>query len=198
MLLTGEESEAGVTEPSPELQNFWSSLPLARRRKLLRVDRKSIFTRIRQQFCSRCFGELASLKVSDPSPSRLARMGLYPDWRILVTFEAGIIAVSLDCTVGLFVLRYEEMKGAAALDCPACQEFYAGLVVSESGEIAVEEALLTGEPFTLFAEGKLREREREMQFMTGDICGSGFQKRPKVNMCVSGSLDWLHLNSIET
>ena len=88
----------------------------------------------------------------------------------------------LTCTVGLFVLRYEEMKGAATLDCPACQEFYAGLVVSETGEIAVEDAIVRSEPFTLFAEGRLREREREMQFMTGDICGSGFQKRPKVNM----------------
>ena len=74
------------------------------------------------------------------------------------------------------------MKGAAALDCPACQEFYSGLVVSDTGEIAVEESVLDTDPFTLFAEGKLREREREMQFMTGDICGSGFQKRPKVNM----------------
>ena len=76
------------------------------------------------------------------------------------------------------------MKGAAALDCPACQEFYAGLGVSDSGEIAVDQAILETEPFTLFAEGKLREREREMQFMTGDICGSGYQKRPGNNMYV--------------
>ena len=76
MLLSGEESEAGVTEPSPELQKFWRGLPLARRRKLLRVDRKSIFTRIRQQFCSRCFGELVSFKVPSSSPSRQARIAL--------------------------------------------------------------------------------------------------------------------------
>jgi len=88
----------------------------------------------------------------------------------------------VDGCVGLFVLRYEEMKGTAALDCPACQEFYAGLVVSDSGEISVEESVLNDEPFSLFAEGRLREREREMQFMTGDICGSGFQKRPGINM----------------
>ena len=74
------------------------------------------------------------------------------------------------------------MKGTAALDCPACQEFYAGLVVSDNGDIAGEDAIVLDEPFTLFQEGRAREREREMQFMTGDICGSGFQKRPGVNM----------------
>lgn len=80
------------------------------------------------------------------------------------------------------MLRYEEMKGASALDCPACQELYAGLAVSERGEVAVEQSILETEPFTLFAEGKSREREREMRFMAGDICGSGFQKRPGNNM----------------
>ena len=42
---------------------------------------------------------------------------------------------------------------------------------------------MLGEPFATFTESKLRERERELQFMTGDICGSGWQKKPGLSMC---------------
>ena len=139
---------------------------------------QALFQRIRAQYCSRCFG--------------------------------------------LFAMRYDELKGSAALDCPACLEFYSGLVVS-AGQLTLEDKVLDSPagPFATFAEARLRERERELQFMTGtagrlcsrlpclcsrhqqckqpggigvehlaehpphalascagDICGSGWQKRP--------------------
>lgn len=65
----------------------------------------------------------------------------------------------------------------------ACQEFYAGLVCLESGSLTLEEHIVLGQPFGTFTESKLRERERELQFMTGDICGSGWQKKPGLSMC---------------
>jgi len=65
----------------------------------------------------------------------------------------------------------------------ACQEFYAGLECLESGSLTLEEHIVLGEPFATFTESKLRERERELQFMTGDICGSGWQKKPGSSMC---------------
>lgn len=122
------------------LRDFWSGLSLADRRRLLRVDKKALFQRIRSQYCSRCFG--------------------------------------------LFAMRYDELRGSAALDCPACMEFYSGLVVHE-GQLTLEERLVHTDPgpFAAFAEAHARERERELQFMTGDICGSGWQKRPGVTMC---------------
>lgn len=83
---------------------------------------------------------------------------------------------------GLFQLRYEEIKGQAELECPACQAFYAGLQVGENGEVVAVEAIIESDPFALFAEGKLRERERELQFINGDICGSGFVKKNGSNM----------------
>ena len=117
------------------LKDFWSGLSLSDRRRLLRVDKKALFQRIRTQYCSRCFG--------------------------------------------LFAMRYDELRGSAALDCPACMEFYSGLVVTD-GQLTLEEKLVHTEPgpFAAFAEAHMRERERELQFMTGDICGSGWQKRP--------------------
>ncbi|KAK9810021.1 hypothetical protein WJX72_003525 [[Myrmecia] bisecta] len=90
---------------------------------------------------------------------------------------------------GLFVMRYGELASlhcsgeGAALDCPACAEFYAGLVVLESGAVALSDELLRTQPFAAFEEARLRERERELQFMTGNICGSGWQKKSHQTMC---------------
>jgi hypothetical protein len=39
-----------------ELTQFWEQLPLAERRQLLRVDKRQLFQRIRETYCSRCFG----------------------------------------------------------------------------------------------------------------------------------------------
>ncbi|KAK9805979.1 hypothetical protein WJX73_010583 [Symbiochloris irregularis] len=128
-------------EPVPEkLKDFWCGLALSDRQRLLTVDRKALFQRIRAQYCSRCYG--------------------------------------------LFAMRYDELQGSASLDCPACMEFYSGLVVSGS-QLTLEPKLVHAEPgpFAAFAETRIREREREMQFMTGDICGSGWQRRPGVNVC---------------
>lgn len=84
---------------------------------------------------------------------------------------------------GLFQLRYEELRSSSTLDCPACYECYAGLCVAEDGALAVETEIVHSQPFSAFAESRLRERERELQFMTGDICGSGWTKRPGANVC---------------
>lgn len=65
----------------------------------------------------------------------------------------------------------------------ACQEFYAGLECLDSGCLTLEEHIVLGSPFATFTESKMRERERELQFMTGDICGSGWQKKPGLSMC---------------
>lgn len=111
-------------EVDPALRVFWAGLSLPDRQRLLRVDKRALFQRIRSQYCSRCFG--------------------------------------------LFAMRYDELKGSAALDCPACLEFYSGLVVA-GGQLTLEDKVVnaaTG-PFATFAEARLRERERELQFMTG-------------------------------
>ena len=78
--------------------------------------------------------------------------------------------------------RYDELKGAAALECAACAEYFAGLVVDGSA-LTLDAAVIASAPFTTFAEARARERERELQFMTGDICGSGWAKRPGHTMC---------------
>lgn len=78
--------------------------------------------------------------------------------------------------------RYDELKGAATLECAACAEYFAGLVVDGSA-LTLDAAVVASAPFTTFAEARARERERELQFMTGDICGSGWTKRPGHTMC---------------
>lgn len=79
--------------------------------------------------------------------------------------------------------RYDELKGSAAMECAACAEYFAGLVVTPCGALTLEPALLDAAPFSTFAEARARERERELQFMAGNICGSGWTKRPGHTMC---------------
>lgn len=57
------------------LVRFWEKLDVKSRKALLTVDKKALFRRIRNQYCSRCFG--------------------------------------------LFVMRYDELKCSAQLDCPS-------------------------------------------------------------------------------
>lgn len=64
-----------VPEVDADLVDFWEKLDLKSRQALLTVDKKSLFQRIRSQYCSRCFG--------------------------------------------LFVMRYDELKCSAQLDCPS-------------------------------------------------------------------------------
>lgn len=66
---------SGVPEADAELVRFWEKLDLKSRQALLTVDKKALFQRIRNQYCSRCFG--------------------------------------------LFVMRYDELKCSAQLDCPS-------------------------------------------------------------------------------
>lgn len=62
-------------EVDAELVQFWEKLDFKSRKALLTVDKKALFQRIRNQYCSRCFG--------------------------------------------LFVMRYDELKCSAQLDCPS-------------------------------------------------------------------------------
>lgn len=41
---------------SKEMQRFWQQLPLSQRCTIMRVGRKELFQRIRENYCSRCFG----------------------------------------------------------------------------------------------------------------------------------------------
>lgn len=84
---------------------------------------------------------------------------------------------------GLFQLRYEELRGNPPSDCPTCRECYSSLVVGENGSLRLQEDIIMSDPFQKFLDAKSRERERELQFMTGNICGSGWVKRPGQNMC---------------
>ena len=98
---------------------------MAKRRELLRVDKRALFQTIRAQYCSRCFG--------------------------------------------LFVLRFEELRGASPVECEACATFYVGMVVENGQTLTLEDSILETQPFKNFSEAKQRERERELQFMTGGL-----------------------------
>jgi hypothetical protein len=84
---------------------------------------------------------------------------------------------------GLFVLRFEELRGAAPVECQACATFYVGLVVENGQTLTLEESIIQDQPFKNFADAKAREREREMQFMAGGICGNGFTRKNGNSMC---------------
>lgn len=84
---------------------------------------------------------------------------------------------------GLFVLRFEELRGAAPVECQACATFYVGLVVKNDTTLTLEESILEDQPFNNFADAKARERERELQFMSGGICGNGWTRTPGNTMC---------------
>ncbi|GMH40020.1 hypothetical protein BSKO_07924 [Bryopsis sp. KO-2023] len=122
-----------------ELRKFWSGLSITERKKILTVEKKELFKRIRCLYCSRCYG--------------------------------------------LFQLRYEELRGNPPSDCPTCKECYSSLVVGDDGSLRLQEDIISSDPFQKFLDAKSRERERELQFMTGNICGSGWVKRPGQNMC---------------
>jgi hypothetical protein len=47
---------AAVEAPCPELRALWARLPPPRRQALMRVTRRELFERIRERYCSRCFG----------------------------------------------------------------------------------------------------------------------------------------------
>lgn len=84
---------------------------------------------------------------------------------------------------GLFVLRFEELKGSAPVECQACATFYVGLVVENGQTLTLEESILEDHPFKNFADAKARERERELQFMSGGICGNGWTRSAGNTMC---------------
>ncbi|MEW5315492.1 MAG: hypothetical protein WDW38_006917 [Sanguina aurantia] len=123
----------------PGLQVYWHGLALEHRRKLLKLSKKDLFTKIRTSCCSGCYG--------------------------------------------LFQMRYDELKNHLSGSCPVCHDCYAGLVITEDGGVTLGEQILVSNPFPTFGESRCREREREMHFMTGDICGSGWQKKPGQNKC---------------
>ncbi|CAG9461100.1 unnamed protein product [Pedinophyceae sp. YPF-701] len=131
------DAEAIEAEIDPTLRKYWKSLGPAERAKLLQVPKKKFFERIRNLYCSRCYG--------------------------------------------LFLLRYDELRTSADLECPACAEVYAGLEVSEDGGLELA-GPRREDPFTAIAMSRLREQQRELQFMS-DICGSGWRKRPHLTMC---------------
>lgn len=96
---------------------------------------------------------------------------------------------------GLFSLRYDELRCSNAptdqtengcsscAACPACQNFFLGLQADEKG-ITLDDRLFAGEPFAMFKQSKIRERERDIQFMTaGDVCGSGFNTKRSGKVC---------------
>lgn len=96
---------------------------------------------------------------------------------------------------GLFSLRYDELRYSnTPLDqaengcsscaaCPACQDFFLGLKADGKG-ITLDDRLLEGDPFGMFKQSKVRERERDIQFMTaGDVCGSGFNPKRSGKVC---------------
>lgn len=53
----------------------------------------------------------------------------------------------------------------------------------DNGALTLEPSVISSSPFSTFAEARARERERELQFTTGDICGSGWHKRPGHTLC---------------
>lgn len=60
-MLTMADEEAIPLEVDAGVLEFWSRLSHHKRRDLLSVNRKRLFTRIREQFCSRCFGEPSAM-----------------------------------------------------------------------------------------------------------------------------------------
>ncbi|BDA40853.1 hypothetical protein COCOBI_01-5070 [Coccomyxa sp. Obi] len=79
--------------------------------------------------------------------------------------------------------RFEELKGSAPVECQACATFYVGLVVENGQTLTLEESILEDHPFKNFADAKARERERELQFMSGGICGNGWTRSAGNTMC---------------
>lgn len=45
------------------------------------------------------------------------------------------------------------------------QDFFLGLT-ADAKAVSLEEKMLAGSPFEMFAQSKARERERDLQFMT--------------------------------
>ena len=68
--------------------------------------------------------------------------------------------------------RYEELRCSngtpesdgcpACKACPACQDFFLGLQ-ADAKSVFLEESMLQGSPFEMFAQSKARERERDLQ-----------------------------------
>ncbi|MEW5297737.1 MAG: hypothetical protein WDW36_000922 [Sanguina aurantia] len=149
MMMSGNDLDAASRASSedretamvvdPGLQVYWHGLALEHRKKLLKLSKKDLFTKIRTSCCSGCYG--------------------------------------------LFQMRYDELKNHLSGSCPVCHDCYAGLVITEDGGVTLGEQILVSNPFPTFGESRCREREREMHFMTGDICGSGWQKKPGQNKC---------------
>ena len=65
--------------------------------------------------------------------------------------------------------------------CKVCMDYYTGLSVTDNGAVTLEDSRF-GDPLSLFDEANQRERERQLQFISGGICGSGFEKKPGVTM----------------
>ena len=135
-------------EVDAELVQFWEKLDFKSRKALLTVDKKALFQRIRNQYCSRCFGlfvmrydELkCSAQLDCPSESYST---------FVVMLRAGLF--HLDLLLSFMVIKTDLLACTAA-----CQEFYAGLVCLDSGSLTLEEHVVLGQPFATFTESELR------------------------------------------
>jgi hypothetical protein len=139
----------------PGLHSFWSGLSLQQRRQLLRLPKKDLFARVRSLYCSGCFS-LVQLQYDE----LCAYVASHADAGRNGGGEPPQCAI---CTAG-----------------HAC---FAGLSVSEDGAVTLTDDLLAAHPFGRFEEARKWDLDREHHFSCGEVCGSGWCKRPGVNKC---------------
>ncbi|GFR44722.1 hypothetical protein Agub_g6046, partial [Astrephomene gubernaculifera] len=139
----------------PGLHSFWSSLSLQQRRQLLRLPKKELFARVRSLYCSGCFS-LVQLQYDE-----------------LCAYVASQLAAARNGASG---------PPQCAI-CAAGHACFAGLSVLEDGAVTLTDELLGAHPFGLFEQARMWELDREQHFVSGEVCGSGWCKRPGVNKC---------------
>lgn len=139
----------------PGLHSYWLGLSLQQRRQLLRLPKKELFARIRALYCSGCFS-LVQLQYDE-----------------LCQYVNNQVAVARN-------------SGTGPAQCPICvagHACFAGLAVLDDGAVTFTDELLSEHPFNRFEQARLWDLEREHHFSCGEVCGSGWCKRPGVNKC---------------
>lgn len=140
----------------PGLHSFWCSLSLQQRRQLLRLPKKDLFARVRSLYCSGCFS-LVQLQYDELCAYVASQMA---------AGRNGGCSGPPQCAI-----------------CAAGHACFAGLSVSEDGAVTLTDDLLAAHPFGRFDQARTWDQSREQHFSCGEVCGSGWCKRPGVNKC---------------
>ncbi|KAJ7546306.1 hypothetical protein O6H91_08G034700 [Diphasiastrum complanatum] len=148
-----------------ELQKFWTQLPSAARRELLRIDKLTLFEKVRKNlYCSRCHG----LLIEGFSQIVMYGKSLQGGGQVRGCSDSQTCCnrYPMENEIGASSITFDDTKDPSVHP-------WGGLAVTRDSMLTVMDCFLDGMPLevlqNVFQSARARERERELLYP--DACG---------------------------